>query len=1227
MPENSGRIVRLEAAAHVAASLPSKTPSKRIKSNDLNSILNRGTLADPSIIQDEDPHEFAFTDSIAFINGPYTVFHGIEDDSVFIVQHLLNAIFLHRRQLKNELFLKKVFHLASAVLRLSSAIARRAGLTDRVDPVYAPGHDVVIPKNNRFLQLKKAVTFDKSEIESLLLSDGIEPTSLNCLTTEMGTVDLDSHRLNQGDLFQRPIVKAEDRYVVALPSQLLSALRHELINQTLGADLRQDVVARYTQAVWMTVLESLFYLDIRPATLQASDLPQIPHIAEGIFQLDNDKALYVILATDPLLHYDSEHTFSKWNTGDLQERVEEAVEAAISQLVHLPGPPNDILVIELIQSIGRSYELALRPLKRLPFLYMGAADLNTIAQLEGGNKLMLWKYAYASKRIRHQLEIDAASVLDEFFLYRKHGHSYYMSDEQTVDFVSVFPGYAGDLRQELRQERDWHWVRSYKLGQAIELSNVTLLHSDTNIPIYITKACLFEGAVEVLVERLPIPVWITNAPLQSAAALEARGIYAQLAEAIGYWFWQFTPSLERALSSLRGKYQRILIEVDLEQPTSWQTLPTQREQGPPITTQVDKKVGTIRFTFQLGMNFLLQGPDNTGEREMMRYLLRELANLLSANDAKYLSENAIQTILDRHAPLGVKKKILLFDANAVPELVRDGLPPYRALQKADKNELLDELGIYLSLKEGLQVGPIQNNQRTSVLQKAVGFFYRKLQELVATINPDNLLEWLIARQEAAIQNQIFHQITIPTRLACFSSEAELIEQMNKETPQDNLTVAAGRFVIEYVTAQPPRGIRPMSMSVYDRLQALAAQLISWGSESDLIHFGLVDYPLEILPSGRLGADRTPYEEAQAEYMPTVMFGDIRRSTRTFEGLWDESSPRDQTDTRLAALNAAAISEFGFSISEQHDFVSAAIRLGHDVNPGVARLPRAEFVNRIAAALNQTKERVEQMLDMLTLSPRADFLKPGGRYRSEDVYPWRHNRELSYLRRPFLVRDTRNGGDGELDVLWGVRHLERFWKYMISLCTQGRLKAKTPEMIRLIGDFNHERGKRFNKTVAKIYEQNTNLIVRVGVKKMGSLRLRDQDGDLGDIDVLVLDRKKKCLSLVECKDLAQARTPYEMGSELTNLFQGSRDKKPIVLLHQRRTEWVRSHLSELLRWLDVKVTKGWTVKPLIVVDRELFTPYLQSSPIPIVPIEKIRDEFAGGRTKKQPNRLPIIFSPL
>jgi len=165
----------------------------------------------------------------------------------------------------------------------------------------------------------------------------------------------------------------------------------------------------------------------------------------------------------------------------------------------------------------------------------------------------------------------------------------------------------------------------------------------------------------------------------------------------------------------------------------------------------------------------------------------------------------------------------------------------------------------------------------------------------------------------------------------------------------------------------------------------------------------------------------------------------------------------------------------------------------------------------------------------------------------------------------------------------------------------------------MGEFNRRRGDKFNDEVADVFAQNPRLIVRSRVKKIGHLRLRGAKGDLGDIDVLVADQRRKRLMPVECKDLALARTPYEMSGEILNLFRGTQGKKSIVELHQQRVQWVREHLSEVLDWLGISAGQRWKVEPLIVVDRDLFTPYLQSSPIPIVPLEELKRMITNKRS--------------
>ncbi len=147
------------------------------------------------------------------------------------------------------------------------------------------------------------------------------------------------------------------------------------------------------------------------------------------------------------------------------------------------------------------------------------------------------------------------------------------------------------------------------------------------------------------------------------------------------------------------------------------------------------------------------------------------------------------------------------------------------------------------------------------------------------------------------------------------------------------------------------------------------------------------------------------------------------------------------------------------------------------------------------------ERVNQAINLLALKSRIDFLKPDLPHQGGDVYPWKFNRALSYLRRPFLLRER----DEKTEVLWGIRHLNTVSQYLVYLCLNGRLKAKSSEMKQVMSVVRNEQTKEFNNEVADLLEQNTTLIVRRRVKKIGKSKIQGEQGVLGDVDVLLIGK--------------------------------------------------------------------------------------------------------------------------
>src|SRR5207237_458077 len=86
-------------------------------------------------------------------------------------------------------------------------------------------------------------------------------STLRPLLRPIGSLTIEDYEIERGELTKMPIVTAEDRYIVAIPSMLLSAVRHEITRLAIERGVQTELAARYKVAVWQTVRESFYYMD------------------------------------------------------------------------------------------------------------------------------------------------------------------------------------------------------------------------------------------------------------------------------------------------------------------------------------------------------------------------------------------------------------------------------------------------------------------------------------------------------------------------------------------------------------------------------------------------------------------------------------------------------------------------------------------------------------------------------------------------------------------------------------------------------------------------------------------------------------------------------------------------------------------------------------------------------------------------------------------------------
>ncbi len=1167
LPENADRAVRLEAFAHAAASLEDEADKPRISLHRLRQFANTEPLGGEGVAAQEDPCDNALTEAFTYHGGMYIVFPGHVDESTFHLRHLAQALF-------------------------SPIMARRAGLGRGVLPIFRGREaDVVVPDSQRLAQLKQAVSFSREELERFLAERHLPLSALDRLIASLGSVSIANYQIDYGDLQTCPIVRAGDQFIVALPGMLLVAARHELIRLAIEYGVADELAQHYHAAVWHSVMQSLGYLgNSLFAHLQAQG-SAIRGCQHALFHLDSDKLLCVLLVTDSLEGYPSDRVFGKWQLEREKAEIGAQLRLVEEELFSLSSPPNEVLFLVLVQPIGRTlfwnYQGLDTPAASLR-LVLTAADLETIAFLEGGEQLALWKYARHSWQVRQQAHVWASGELNEFFLYRTYRHSYYISDSERPDVIHVLPGGAGNLRQEVIRRYDQHAARSYMPDY---ITDVVTLYDTREVPLYAPLRPHDRRAV-CLLEGLPVPIWVIGPSPEEGDRQETLHFSPNVVAAIAYWLWQCGPALRAPFQSLASDSLPIRIFL------LWGE---RREEGEALSRvpidriTADPTDRSLVLSLVPGMSALFDSADNSGERVLMHSVLEGLGKLLPTSQQGNFMPEAIAVIQDRHIPLGLKKMLLYNQVNTSPDLDPRGLPPYRKIQEADANELLDELGDYLSTVEHLEPGPLPEERRTDALAKAVEFYGQELVRLVASLSSEGLLEFLIAQQEATVRQSSYRELTIPTQLACFSSVPNMVVRLGTELPELADAAVAGRFLIEYVAARPPNGVRPISLSVYERLLALASRMTSFGFASDLIHFQIADIALEVLPSGRLSVNHEQYVKALAAYLPDMLTNAIEGTTETFAEHWHGEEPVEEAPLDLGmslALDEAARDEFGCSLSDLQRFLAGAFSISEDLDPACARLVYDEFLDRQGSYLGWPREQVARVLKALTLAPRPDFLSPPAPYRQADTYPWRYNRRLSYVRRPFILRQQ-----GEAtEVLWGNRHLYRAALSLLRLCNSGLFQADSPAMKQVMGAILHREGEAFNDAVVEVLKGNPELIVVPRVKGIGDLP--------GDIDVLVADPARRRLGILECKDFAMARTPREIAHELEKLFEGRHGEKTMI---EKRADWARGHVGDLLNRLGLDGARNanrWRVEPLIVVSQELLSPYLRRSPIPVVSLQKL-----------------------
>lgn len=1187
-PKNHSQLIRLEVASRIACSNIS-SGNKKINGKELNKLLKKYLPAEGPIGILEDPIEGLFTDNIIFGNN-YIVYPGLTRLEPFIVRNFLETLFLWNNDDFPKDFLDTILIVSQAMLTLSNEIAKRMKHVRYMSSPDRWRKEIEMPKFEEIKRLQDAVTFTKEELNTLLKPYNMDYRSYGPFIISPGHESFNVEQIDKNPLLTTPLVFLNNKIIVVAPGSLIGALRHFILLISKKFGVTKKFVNKLRGAMWTKIRMQLNKMDFDELDLKLPNWKKELLYNEGVFRIDTNKLAYVMVITDNLEGYKTDEPYSTWNAMSYIDSITKRCELISQYLINKEKCEN-VLIIIIMNEMGRYSAIGTKNLpENTCILLMTTEELDIVEKTRKCDNLTLWKFAKALENIKFP---TAPSFLDTYALYLKNRHSFYLSDDVKPDAIFIGPDTLFELGKKMRIEVTNRWDshaarHNNSYGEVFKIEN--------SVPIYFLNNCHF---AEHLIEGYSQPLWVECAKkLTNSESM--RSLCFEMAGTLSYWLWQFTPDLKKHLKVL-GKTP-IRIKFDLKNCKKWLVNDNIEDMSEKTNYQflneIDTESRTINFEIPDDIIKSLKRDDNKAEIIIMDELMSVLGLFLSKNGFdNTLTKIERRKILEKYAPLGIKKRILIFQDER-PDLNPYNLPKLRKLQEHDTEEQLIDLAYKLEPKQ--KVGEVLTKKRkVELCNKIVDHCYEELKSNIKKFDWRPLLESLISDYEVLLFNRAMNHIFTGPSIACYDISSKLEAEIKDVSERDN-TALSLRTLIEILAAEQENGNKKLSTDDFDKLLASAYNLIYWSMISEQIHCDILDIKMSILASGRIGVDGM--ESLFDPFRRSKTLENVEVAMKNFSSDYKIRKPND-SECPDEKLDQIFESEFGLTLTDLANFCGTLTSLGFKETTKVPHMHLSKLKKSLKEELEWSDEKIEKVITNFSLSKRIKWEKPPKGFDSNDIWPWRYNRRLSYIKRPLIISSEPK--EDPL-VFWGPRNAYLMGINLLDNVMGGDYKIhknSSEAMKSYKAKVLDIRGKLFTKNVETWFKQNTNLKVFAEVN-IGPGEILNSDEDLGDIDILVIDEKNGIIYSVECKDMHYGRNPRQVSQEMRRLIGDEKNEKSWMNKHIKRDKWLKNNIELLKSNYDLN-SNSFKMVSIFLISQEILTRYIKKMPLKTITFPQLK----------------------
>lgn len=1153
---NHGKNVRLDFLTLAALKYGSKDDTNTFNLN----LLQKFLTTKYGYHHFEDPVNNFFTRNICYQNGNANVYEGIFTYGTDILQNQITVLNNFAVNFPIE-FLKECSSRINFFLEISNTLNNRFEHSCNMHEEWAkiPSE---IELNPIGLEPYK-LWFDNEQLQNLCRFCKMDISVIDEFCIDPSTIAEEDVHIENNDnnpLIQKPFIRTQEGICVISPTNLLICLVHSIWTNVINYELSEKFLSNYHHvqvAELLKIFHKIGYKLIKNLN-QTQDIRELPNYL--IYGFDTDKILLVVMQYDMLEYYNVTNITSIYNVYN-SNFDQEQVDDIIKQNHHL-FENKSLQVLCITSTVGRNFVI-LSDVKGKCILG-SIYDIFVILNSGIDSSLNLWYYTKVEEQFSKNTEFAPLnSSLDRFSLYYKN-KSFYISDDQKPDYLAIVTDGNFELVKQGVLEK----------GQINALYN----SDQHNYPVYLTVEKYNDYVhryynIHRISERLEfhipnenISIWVKGKLQNDIIPKELKNAYWEYCEAICFWLSEISMSLSDIFSQSNSKLPKV---VDIIFDLGNHIQPSDRD-----LKNIDFDFNQMNKSFSISLNevgFSIEIPvdfweaailkNNIADRMLIFNLLKGF-HLLLEKFGIILNDNQIDEIIERHAPLGLKKYLLImsssdnlaFDNRYLNFKLKTIFSEYNYELLFDK--IISLLGVNCP-----PIGEITGNSEKLKLCKDITLLLaNEISDNLKKYNSFELLENLLRRYEVTLHHNETYRLRIPTLMHCYQHKWDIQKEIKENAEMNDKSTLALRNIIEYVASENSFGKDVVTTEAVDDLISLITMLNFFGHYHDIIEFDLFETKMWILKSGRIGHNLKEIEAVFMDKFTKYRSGQLITDATEYYYSDEEKNSNKFiiSDNLYKKLSDSFLADYNISHNNLRKIVDYLIEMPFEMETDVVKIEKTLLVHKIYNYLSKdiNIDHINSGLDFLSLKNRNGMLtKLPAEYDLSDVFPWKFNRRLSYLYKPLIEFVDE---DKKYYILYSPRHLDKSFRYLATKLSNGQFKGKSKGLVTsVVGEIAKLKGKNHQQNIVDFFSEFPNVKIYEEFN-IGTDASFDPNASLGDIDVLVIDYENKVVLCIESKNTEESKNMREFAQEAKDYL----GENGYVFKHRRRHTWAQRNVDRI-----------------------------------------------------------------